>query len=94
MKLLISTILCLLLTPSICVAQDDMYYIDQYLYQRDSYHNSEVVPLLLGVVVGGFIMSQVKKAEPEKVLVCQEVDLYDSEGNYIKTERYCQEEQK
>ena len=60
-------------------------------------------PFIAGAVVGGIIVNEVvrdREVVREReynppvryVTICENIPLYDSEGRYIKTDRYCHQE--
>ena len=49
-------------------------------------------PFIAGAVVGGLIVHEAQKEYPRYVTVCNDVDLFDSFGRYVKTERVCHQE--
>ena len=49
-------------------------------------------PFIAGAVVGGLIVHEAQRDYPKYVTVCNDVDLFDSYGRYVKTERICHQE--
>jgi len=52
-------------------------------------------PFIAGAVVGGIIVNEANRSRdvaPRYITVCRDIALFDSSGNFVKTDRICRQE--
>lgn len=96
-KILVATILALSI-PGLAFADRGEHHREPPRYEH---HRGGVNPwpFIAGAVVGGIIVNEVSRDRVEEyrppmryITVCENIELYDVNGYYVKTERQCRRE--
>lgn len=93
-KLIIAAVIAAIVVPTIAVADRGGHY------REPSRHGGGGVnpwPFIAGAVIGGIIVHESGRNReynpPQRyITVCEDIMLYDSNGRYVKSERYCHQE--